>query len=70
MAFEKCPKCGTKGKIPVEIKTSRTTTAPGEEECDLCDGVGWIYEDATPLVLQELKEIKEILKQIFGGKEK
>ncbi len=64
MSFNECPKCAGKGKTPVEIKISRDTVGQGWEECNLCDGVGWLYEDVTPLVLQELKEIKEILKQI------
>ena len=68
MPYQQCPKCGGKGKIPTEVKTSRDTVGEVEKECDLCDGVGYLYEDVTPLVVQELQEIKKILKEIREAK--
>lgn len=64
MPYMPCPECGKTGKIKVPRQISRDTVGEAEEECPLCHGERWVYEDATPLVVQELTEIKNILKEI------
>jgi len=67
MAYQGCPKCKTTGKITTEEPITSDTMGEVEKECDLCDGVGWIYEDATPLIVERLEKIIEILNKATGG---
>lgn len=64
MPITQCPKCGGGGKITVEKPIASDLMGTSVEDCDLCDGIGWLAEDATPLVVEQLKEIKEILLRI------
>lgn len=72
MAYEKCPKCEGAGKITTEEPVTSDAMGEVEKECDLCDGIGWLYEDATPRLISGLNEIIEILNRIetkiAGGK--
>ena len=49
------------------IEKEQDLMVEAAEECDLCEGVGWIYEDATPLIIERLDEIIKILKQNGGN---
>jgi hypothetical protein len=47
--------------MTVEVRTSRETVGEGKAECTLCDGVGYVYEDATPDVLVAINGTNERL---------
>jgi DnaJ-class molecular chaperone len=68
MAYEKCPKCEGTGRIKKEQPVASDIMEIIEEDCDLCEGLGWLYGDATPLIVEKLDIIIEILNKITGGK--
>jgi DnaJ-class molecular chaperone len=66
--LQPCPKCKTTGKMKTEQPVSMTQMGTVEEECDLCDGTGWVEEDLMPQVIARLDRIIGILNKIAGGK--
>jgi RecJ-like exonuclease len=64
-----CPKCGGKGKIVTEKPVSMTEMGNVEEECDVCQGTGELYEDITPRIVERLDRIIEILTKIQEAKQ-
>jgi len=63
-----CEKCQGTGKITIEKPISLTEMGKAEVDCDLCGGTGELFEDLTPLVIQRLDRIIELLEKLAGGK--
>lgn len=73
MPYELCPACRGKGKISKRVPFTSDVMTTVREECELCDGQGYIYEDATPQIAGRLEniegKIEEILNILRGGKQ-
>jgi len=67
--LQPCQKCKTTGKVKVEKTVARGGIMGEEEEdCDLCNGSGWLEEDLMPQLLERFDRIIELLEKISGGK--
>lgn len=65
--MQPCPKCGGAGKIKTEKPVSMTAMGMAEEDCDLCEGTGWMEEDLMPQVIARLDTIIQLLEEIKSG---
>jgi len=68
MALQRCPKCEGTGLMKSRQPVSMTEMGEKEEECDLCEGVGWVEKDLTPLIIKRLNKIIKLLEKMIGGK--
>jgi len=68
MALQRCPKCKGTGLMKIRQPVSMTEMGEKEEECNLCEGVGWIERDIMPQVIKRLDRIIKLLEKMTGGK--
>ena len=63
MSYVKCPACEGTGTIAIDVPVASDVMGQENVECPLCHGDRYVYEDATPLLVERLDEIIEILKR-------
>jgi len=61
--YQPCPKCETTGKVKKEAPVARGVMGEVEEDCDLCEGTGWLDVDLMPQVIERLDRIIGLLEK-------